>query len=305
MTGASTGPTTIADRAAAGRGSRGGGFGWLPALAVALAMAAPAGAAPAARLISTQWQDFSPGGSCPADHALWDELLDAYRVTAADGAGRFDYAAVGAADRAKLAAYIESLASVAITRCDRPDQLAFWINLYNALTVSVVLDHYPVDSIRDIDISPGLFADGPWGAALVTVEGQALSLDDIEHGIVRPIWRDARVHYAFNCASIGCPDLAARAYRGAAIDAMLDAQSRRYVNHPRAVTLDHQGLTLSTIYDWYADDFGADQAALVAHIAVFAEPDLAAALARAPEIVAYSYDWRLNAPETRAAVNAR
>ncbi len=97
------------------------------------------------------------------------------------------------------------LAATSADRLRRAEQFPFWINLYNALTVKVVLDHYPVEIIRDIDISPGLFADGPWGKKLVTVEGEALSLDDIEHRILRPIWKDPRLHYVLNCAALGVP----------------------------------------------------------------------------------------------------
>ena len=131
--------------------------------------------------------------------------------TGEDGIARIGYGAVSDEDRKSLDAYIAALAGHPGSRraLNRAEQQAYWINLYNALTVQVILDHYPVESIRDIDISPGLFADGPWGKKLVTIEGEAVSLDDIEHRILRPIWKDPRIHYAVNCASIGCPNLQA------------------------------------------------------------------------------------------------
>ena len=172
--------------------------------------------------------------------------------------------------------------------------MAYWINLYNALTVDTVLNHYPVGSIRDISISPGLFNRGPWDRKLVTVEGQALSLNDIEHRILRPIWHDPRIHYAVNCASLGCPNLANTAYDGSHLDAMLDAAARAYVNNPRGAAVHDGKLTVSSIYRWYEADFGSTDAGVIAHLKRYAEPPLAAALNGISAIADDHYDWRLN-----------
>ena len=158
----------------------------------------------------------------------------------------------------------------------------------------VVLDHYPVESILDIDISPGFFSKGPWQRKLFTVEGEALSLDDIEHTILRPIWHDPRLHYALNCASIGCPELNPVAFTADNAERLLDESARAYINHPRGVEVTARGLQLSKIYSWYRDDFGADEADLLAHLRAFAEPALAAALDANTRIRGYEYDWRLN-----------
>ena len=122
------------------------------------------------------------------------------------------------------------MAAVRVSGLGRDEQCAYWINLYNALTLEVVLDHYPVDSIRDIDISPGLFSQGPWGKKLITVEGEQVSLNDIEHRILRPIWRDPRIHYAINCASLGCPNLQPRPFTGRTLDHALDLAAMRFVD---------------------------------------------------------------------------
>lgn len=258
----------------------------------ALLAAGGAGAAPEAELWE-RWTAHDPASTGTIDHSAWDGVLERFIAPGPDGVDRFAYAAA-ARDRAALDGYVDSLARTPVSRYARPEQKAYWINLYNALTVRTVLDHYPVESIRDIDISPGLFSDGPWGAKLVEVEGEALSLDDIEHRILRPVWRDARVHYAVNCASIGCPQLAAAAWTGAALDAQLEAAARAYVNHPRGVSVTADGrLRLSKIYDWFAEDFGGRDG-LAAHLRLFAAPELAAALAGAPRIAGYDYDWALN-----------
>lgn len=241
-----------------------------------------------------RWTAHDPSATATIDHMAWSAFLARYVTTDAAGVNRVAYARVTAADRAELRRYIERLSHVPISRYRRPEQLAYWINLYNALTVQVVLDHYPVASIRDIDISPGLFADGPWGADLVTVEGQALSLNDIEHRILRPIWRDPRIHYAVNCASVGCPNLARRAYTAGTLDTMLDAAARGYVNSPRGVRIGEDGLIVSSLYVWFEDDFGGSEAAVIDHLRRYADAPLRTALRGRTEIDGHAYDWSLN-----------
>ena len=162
------------------------------------------------------------------------------------------------------------------------EQQAYWINLYNALTVQVILDHYPVDSIRDIDISPGFFADGPWGKKLLVVDGEEVSLDDIEHRILRPIWQDLRIHYAVNCASIGCPNLQPEAFTAENADRLMDEGARAYIGHPRGASVDRGKLTVSSIYKWFKADFGGSDVGVIDHLQQFAEPELKAALAGGP-----------------------
>lgn len=162
------------------------------------------------------------------------------------------------------------------------------------MTVKTVLEHYPVDGIRDIDISPGLFADGPWGKELVEVAGEPLSLDDIEHRILRPIWRDPRVHYAVNCAALGCPNLAPRAFTAANTEAQLEAAARAYVNHPRGVMARRGKLVVSSIYIWFKADFGNTDPGVISHLKAYARPDLAARLMDARRIDDHTYDWALN-----------
>jgi hypothetical protein len=242
-----------------------------------------------------------PRGALAAapDHGAWNTLLQRYVRAGADGLNRVDYAGWKASptDRAALDRYIETLAGVKPSALNRADAFAFWANLYNAITIDVVLDRYPVKSIRDIK-STGAFLDpkaliGPWRTKRVTVEGKNMSLDDIEHGTMRPTFKDPRVHYAVNCASIGCPNLAREAFNGAALEAQLDAAARDFIAHPRAVTVTGEGLRLSSIYTWFAEDFG-DQTALKAHLVRYAPPEKARAIAAAGKIAGYAYDWSLN-----------
>lgn len=252
-------------------------------------------AAPAGRTAAMTPDRMTP------DHRPWGELLRTYVVVpppADRGAAPHfvDYAGLkdDKAGRAALGAYIESLEDVDPAALPRDEQFAFWVNLYNALTVQLVVDHYPVASIRDISISPGFFSRGPWGKKLVHVAGRQLSLDDIEHAILRPEFGDPRVHYAVNCASWSCPDLAVEPYEGATLDAQLDAAARRYVNSPRGVEFRDGRLTASSIFSWYKKDFGGTEAGILAHLRKYAEPELAAALAKATRVSSYDYDWSLN-----------
>ncbi|WP_198376791.1 DUF547 domain-containing protein [Neoroseomonas rubea] len=228
-------------------------------------------------------------------------MLARYVSLPADGVARVAYARwkAAAADMAALEAWIAAAAARRPSAMARAEAFAFWANLYNALTLKVVLDRHPVRSIRDIrstgvPFDPRQF-NGPWRTRLVTIEGRAMSLDDIEHGVMRPTFRDPRVHYAVNCASIGCPNLPARAFRAATLERDLDEAARAFVNHPRGVTALADGrLRVSSIYHWFREDFSGTEAGGVAHLRQHAAPPLAARLAAATAIADHAYDWALN-----------
>lgn len=241
-----------------------------------------------------RWTAHDERSTYVVDHSVFDRLLARYLGVDDAGVARFAYGRVTPADREALRGYLKALAAVPVSRLSRREQLAFWINLYNALTVDVVLAHYPVRSILDINISPGLFARGPWDNPLIQVEGEPLTLNDIEHRILRPIWNDARIHYAVNCASVSCPNLQRHAFSGATADRMLDAAARAYVNDRRGARIEGGGrLIVSKIYDWYQEDFGGSEQGVIAHLRSYAAPALAAALTGV-RIDSYEYDWSLN-----------
>lgn len=232
--------------------------------------------------------------------AVYDALLRRYVSMGNDGIARVDYALwqSSAADRAALDGYIAHLATRRPSSMTRAEAFAYWGNLYNAVTLGVVLDRYPVTSIRDIKsdawLDPRAYT-GPWRQQRVKVEGRRLSLDDIEHEIMRPTFKDPRVHYVVNCASYGCPNLMNRAWRSATLEADLEAAARAFVNHSRGVTVLQDGtLKVSSIYKWFIADFGGDDAGLIAHFRRYAEPALARRLAGSPRIAEDDYDWSLN-----------
>ncbi len=237
-----------------------------------------------------RWQAHDPGSTTTVDHSAWDRFLKAH-VRDRPGANLVDYQAA-ARDRAALDGYLAKLSATPVSTLNRAEQMAFWINLYNALTVRVILDHMPVDSIRDIDISPGILSSGPWDAKLIQIEVTDLTLNDIEHRILRPIWNDPRVHYAVNCASIGCPDLAPSAYTGTDLNAALDRAAKAYVNDPRGVSVVGDDVVVSRIYDWFIEDFGDSEAGVIAHLRKHGAPDLAHTLKGGLDDT--HYDWSLN-----------
>ncbi|MBM4261597.1 MAG: DUF547 domain-containing protein [Deltaproteobacteria bacterium] len=257
-----------------------------------LGVATMAQAAPKSELWP-RWQKNDAASKQKIDHAAWDAFLKKYVVVNPGGINRVRYATVTPDDRTALINYVKSLEAVSISTYSRAEQRAYWINLYNAKTVELILSRFPVKSIRDINISPGLFVSGPWGAKNMTVEGEKISLDDIEHRILRPIWKDNRVHYAVNCASNGCPNLQPTAFTTENMESLLDKGAREYINHPRGVSLTGGKLKVSSIYVWFQEDFGSTEG-LMQHWGKYATGALADGLKSYNGGLEHDYDWNLN-----------
>ena len=252
-----------------------------------------AAAAPKAQLWP-HWTEHDAHSDLSIDHSAWTRFLQMYVRTDARGVNLVAYGDVSKTGRKMLDDYIVRLEMAPIATYTRQEQLAYWINLYNALTVRVVLAYYPVDSIMDIKISPGWFSPGPWGKKLIKVDRRPLSLDDIEHRILRPIWKDPRIHYALNCASIGCPNLQKKAFTASDMETMLTAAARDYVNHPRGVEFIDGDLYVSSIYNWFVEDFGGTDSGVIRHLSRYAEPALKKRLTEGTNISGNRYDWALN-----------
>jgi hypothetical protein len=233
------------------------------------------------------------------DHSAFDALLKKHVK-----GDRVDYKALQA-DRAALDGYCERLAKLAkadLEAMARNDQFAFWIDAYNALTLATIVDHYPIkegpspakpsefpkNSIRQID--------GAW-TTKHTVASQQLSLDEIENKVLRPGFKDPRVHTAINCASRGCPPLRAEAFTGAKLEAQLNDNVERFLADPARTVYDAKGskLVVSKIFDWFKEDFGGDEGVLKfirAHAPAGQKGFLEKLGARS---VAFAdYDWTLN-----------
>jgi hypothetical protein len=261
--------------------------------------------APAAQLWQ-KWAANDPASRVVIDHQAWAIFLRRYLVEEPDGIYRLRYGEVSAIDRQALGRYLENMSNVLVHSLNPTEQFAYWINLYNALTVKAVLDHYPVTSIREISLGGSFLPNfitggtGPWQAKLIQIEGEAVALDDIEHRILRSLFKDNRIHYGVNCASIGCPTLMPTPFTATSLQAMLDRCARLYVNHPRAVRADASGLTVSSIYKWYQEDFGGSWQGVLTHLRRYANSTTAQMLAPFATIHANSYDWQLNDAATVA-----
>jgi hypothetical protein len=264
-----------------------------------LLVSATLAAAPKADLWP-RWQKNDPSSQQQVDHGIWDKFLMKYVVVRhPSGIYRVRYQDVTAEDRTALRNYLLALQQVRISNYSRSEQKPYWINLYNAATVDLILSRYPLQSIRDINISPGLLTRGPWGAKLFSVEGEKLSLDDIEHRVLRPIWNDNRVHYAVNCASLGCPNLQPSAYTRDNTESLLEQGARQFINHPRGIAIRGGKLHVSSIYVWFQSDFGGGAEGLMEHWREYADEPLAEQLSRYSGGLEHDYDWRLNDADRR------
>jgi len=227
----------------------------------------------------------------PSDrlHEPWDRLLKSYTSR-----GVVDYAPLkdSPADMIKLDAYLTSLGKADIQKLTVNAQLAFWINAYNAFTVKLILNHYPLKSIRDIS--------SPWKQKIWMAGGQLHSLDDIEHKILREQLKDPRIHFAIVCASKGCPDLSGRAYLSTDIQLSLDKAARHFFSQMKNFRIHKSGpeatIYLSKIFKWFRKDFGGEDSELIA----FMKPYLSMAdVIRLNNTAKYDikyidYDWSLN-----------
>jgi hypothetical protein len=237
------------------------------------------------------------GSTMTVDHAVWDRLLKAHVIPGKDGINRVDFARFKKDGHTDLKKYVATLEKVDFTKLDRPEQFAFWANLYNSKTIDIVLDKYPVKSIKDISLGGGLktlITGGPWQAKVVTVNGLPMSLDDIENNAMRPVFKDPRVHYSVNCASLGCPNLLTEAFTGTKLEGQLEAAAKAFVNHPRAFEIkDGKIVKASSIYTWFQADFGGSVEGVLAHARKYAEPALKQKLDGITAIADYDYDWKL------------
>ncbi|MEM7742740.1 MAG: DUF547 domain-containing protein [Pseudomonadota bacterium] len=246
--------------------------------------AAPAIAGPASKLIGGPWKSFGSGGD--PDYTAWANFLDRYRTVGGNGVALVRYGQA-ASDGARLTDQLEAMQAVDPTMLSRDAAMAYWLNLYNILTIDLVVDAFPVSSIKKV--RGGIFNTGPWTEKLVTVAGQRLSLDDIEHGILRPVWKDPRIHYGVNCASIGCPDLDARPFVAGDLDVRLTAAAESFTSHPRGARQESSGAVVSTIYEWFIEDFGGTEDGIISHVNKHRAQPVAG------PVDDYEYDWSLNA----------
>ena len=234
------------------------------------------------------------GGDFDHEHGAWTSILGRYVR-----AGSVDYAGLARAGRSELSAYLHSLESVRREPFDswtREQKLAFWINAYNAYTVELILDHYPLESIRSIGLLPGAAFRARF-IPLGELRGGTLALNDIEHEILRREFREPRIHFAIVCASKSCPVLRSEAYRANDLDRQLDDAARAFLRDASRNRFDPAGRTLylSAIFDWFREDFEANARSLPEFVARYADDATTAQIAAGGAKVEFlDYDWSLN-----------
>lgn len=244
-----------------------------------------------------RWTAHDPQSDLVVNHNQWEQFLKTYVVTDSTGLNRVKYDRVTDADTKALHAYIVNLRMVPVDKLNKKEQMAYWINVYNALTIRLILEFYPVKTIQDIDLGSGFFSSGPWDEKLFKIDGELISLNDVEHRILRPIWKDPRIHYAVNCASVGCPNLQNMAFTSANLEALLDQGARSYINSNRNISFRDGKLVASKIYSWFQEDFGGSEQAVLAHMRTYANVGVKTILERVTGIYDYAYDWELNIAE--------
>jgi len=235
------------------------------------------------------------GGACERNSAqamaaVVDNRVYAELLSKHVDKGVVDYAGFKA-DEARLDRYLKILEQVDPERLPPQHQFAFYINAYNAWTIKLILTGYPgVESIKDL----GSLFQSPWKKELVRIHGKTLTLDEIEHNILRPRFKDPRVHFAVNCASKSCPPLLSEPYDGDTLEVQLSRVTRDFINDPSQYRIDGNIFWVSSIFKWFSEDFNRD---VVGFYLRYAQGDLKKSLEARHgrlEVKYMDYDWSLN-----------
>ena len=210
------------------------------------------------------------------NHKLFDGFLGAF----VSNSGNVNYSGMKKKE-ADLDAYLTSLEKTKITTAwSRNEKLAFWINAYNAYTIKLILDNYPVKKITDLN------GGKPWDQKWIKLDGKTLSLNNIENDIIRPVFKEPRIHFAVNCAAKSCPPILNSAFTAGSLEKQLQSQTKKFINNTQHNTLGKSEITISKIFDWYGADFG-DVASFIAKYADSTVKPTA-------KIKYNEYDWTLN-----------
>ncbi len=217
-------------------------------------------------------------------HQPWDKLLKKN----VNASGMVNYKGFQK-DKAELDSYLKTLSDNAPDNSwSENDQKAYWINAYNAFTVSLIMQHYPVKSIKDITGKSNKI-NTPWDISFITIGGKKYDLNNIEHGILRKRYNDPRIHFALVCASISCPKLRNEAYSGSQLNAQLDDAGKDFLNDDSKNKISADRADLSKYFSWYKEDF-AKNGSLADFINKYSTTKINANT----KIGSLDYNWSLN-----------
>lgn len=232
----------------------------------------------------------SEAAAPPPDHSAYDKLLKKY----VNDKGLVDYKGLknNKADEKEFNDYLDLLSKNPPTdKWSKNEQMAYWINAYNAYTIRLILNHYPVKSIKDIGSKIKIpFVTTPWAAKFFTIGGDKMSLDNIEHGTLRKKYDDPRIHFALVCASISCPRLRNEAYMAAKLDSQLDDQGRDFLNNPAKNKITKDEAMLSNYFNWYKGDWNNNGQSVVKWVNKYSTTKIS----DNTKISYLDYNWNLN-----------
>jgi len=242
-------------------------------------------AAPNTKLIEF-WDDSEEESGLRVDHSAWDFLLKKYVTESpATEVNRFDYDAVTDADREALDSYVEYLQSLDPRQLPKIKQKAFWMNLYNAEVVRQVLRSSPIDSVLEL-------GSQLWKRKRLKVTLQKMSLDNIEHGVLRPIFDDPRIHFSLATGALGGPNILPQAYTGDNVDYLIEHNTRAFLAHSRGASMQGNRLVLSTMFKGHQEDFGSVKKFIFPYVT-----EAVSGVLKDMTSARYVYDWRLNKPD--------
>lgn len=220
------------------------------------------------------------------NHLLWDSLLS----THVDDFGLVDYRGF-MKDSLLLSEYLNQLsANAPNSEWSNDDQLAYWINLYNAATIKLITQHYPIKSIKDIGSSIQIpFVNTPWQMEFININGEIIDLDRIEHGIIQKEFDEPRIHFALVCAARSCPKLRNEAYQGSLLNLQLNDQAKLFLSDKTKNDISANHVVISKLFRWYGDDF-KKKTTLIEYLNEYSP----AVIHEDIEIDFMNYDWKLN-----------
>lgn len=225
--------------------------------------------------------------AAPVDHSAFDRLLKKY----VNEKGLVNYKGFKSEMKA-FDQYLDMLSkNPPASSWSKKEEMAYWINAYNAFTIKTILKHYPVQSIKDIGSKIQIpFVNTPWAEKFFAIGGEKMSLDNIEHGTLRKKFDDPRIHFALVCASISCPRLRNEAFTAEKLDAQLDDQGEEFLNNSAKNKISKDQARLSKYFDWYKGDWNNNGQSVVKWVNKYSTTDITSNT----KIEYLDYNWNLN-----------